>query len=247
MIRALFVIACVVAASACGPTQPAFVCGPNNCTGCCVGTDVCDPGTSDFRCGKGGGSCSICGTGTPLCVNQACGVEPLPAGAKLVFVTRTTYSGDLGGLTGADGLCAAAAGAASLGGTWRAWLSTTVGTPVNAFDRIQGDGPWYLVGTDTAGRRIKAFTNKASLRAAPLVPIDRTELGVQLTGGRFVWTGTAPTGNASTPTSLYDNSCGNWTDSAFGSQGDVGDVYAHWTNQRGMTCDSTASLYCFQQ
>lgn len=245
MVRALFVVV-VVAASACGPSQPAFVCGPNNCTGCCVTPEICDPGTTDSRCGSGGGVCGKCGGTAPVCVNQVCGVEPLPAGAKLVFVTRTTYSGDLGGLTGADGLCAAAASAASLGGTWRAWLSTTVGTPVNAFDRIQGDGPWYLVGTDTAGRRIKAFTNKASLRAAPLVPIDRTELGVQLSGGRFVWTGTEPTGNASSQGS-YDNSCANWTDARFGNQGDVGDLYAQWTNQRGMTCDSTASLYCFQQ
>ncbi|MFZ5443529.1 MAG: DUF1554 domain-containing protein [Myxococcota bacterium] len=246
MRRALFALAVFTAATSCGPTQPAFVCGPNNCTGCCVSPEVCDPGTTDLRCGKGGATCSTCGRSTPLCVNQACAVEPLPAGAKLVFVTRTTYTGDLGGLTGGDGLCAAAASAASLGGTWRAWLSSTVGTRVNAFDRIQGDGPWYLVGTDDAGRRIKAFTNKTSLRASPLVPIDRTELGERLPGGRFVWTGTSSTGDASA-VALYDNSCANWTDARFGNQGDVGDVYSQWTNQRGQDCSGTASLYCFQQ
>lgn len=244
MARALFVL--VVVASSCGPTQPTVICGPQNCSGCCVSTDVCDPGTTDSRCGKSGGTCSRCSGTAPFCVNQACGVEALPAGAKLVFVTRTTYTGDLGGLTGADGLCSAAANAASLGGTWRAWLSTTVGTPINAFDRIQGDGPWYLVGTDDTGRRIKAFNNKASLRAAPLAPIDRTELGVALTGGRFVWTGTQPTGNASAPGS-YDNSCENWSKGTFSYQGDIGDVYGQWTNQRGSDCASLASLYCFQQ
>lgn len=245
MNRALLAAA-LVAASSCGPTTEPYRCGPNNCTGCCVSPEICDPGTTDSRCGRGGASCSTCGSSSPICVEQACGVEALPAGAKLVFVTRTTYSGNLGGLSGADGLCAAAAGAGSLPGTWRAWLSNTLGTRVNAFDRIQGDGPWYLTGTDTSGRRIKVFSNKASLRTAPLAPIDHNELGAKLSAGQFVWTGTEPTGNASTA-GVYDNSCANWTSSGFGDQGDVGDVYSQWTNQRGQECASTASLYCFQQ
>ncbi|MDP1830070.1 MAG: DUF1554 domain-containing protein [Archangium sp.] len=245
MNRALLA-AVLVAAASCGPTTAQYVCGPNNCTGCCASAEICDTGTTDFRCGKGGASCNVCGGSAPLCVDQACGVEALPTGAKLVFVTRTTYSGNLGGLSGADGLCAAAAGAGALSGTWRAWLSNTVGTRVNAFDRIQGDGPWYLTGTDTSGRRIKAFNNKASLRTAPLAPIDRNELGVKLSNGQFVWTGTEPTGNASAAGG-YDNSCANWSESAFGNQGDIGDVYGQWTNQRGQECSSMAALYCFQQ
>lgn len=245
MNRALLV-SVVVAVASCGPTSKPNVCGPHNCTGCCSSAEVCDPGTSDSRCGRGGGSCSVCSGTAPLCVQQACGVEALPTGAKLVFVTRTSFSGDLGGLSGADGLCAAAAGAGALPGTWRAWLSNTVAPRVNAFDRIQGDGPWYLTGTDTSGRRIKVFNSKASLRSAPLAPLDRTELGAQVGTGQFVWTGTEPTGNASA-VGVYDFSCANWTSNSFSSLGDVGDVYGQWTNQRGQECSGTASLYCFQQ
>ncbi|MCB9979188.1 MAG: tail fiber domain-containing protein, partial [Rhodospirillales bacterium] len=42
---------------------------------------------------------------------------------KRVFVTSTTYTGNLGGLAGADAKCQARADAASLGGTWKAILT----------------------------------------------------------------------------------------------------------------------------
>ena len=48
--------------------------------------------------------------------------SPTPA-PKRVFVTSTTYKGNLGGLAGADAKCQTRANAASLGGTWKAWLS----------------------------------------------------------------------------------------------------------------------------
>ena len=49
---------------------------------------------------------------------------------------------NLGGLDGADAHCTALAEAAGVSGkTWRAYLSTTGGEPINARDRI-GDGPW---------------------------------------------------------------------------------------------------------
>lgn len=54
--------------------------------------------------------------------------------------------GDLGGLSGADGLCEEAAKKAHPGDKhlWRAFLSVTdcKGSPLNAIDRI-GSGPWY--------------------------------------------------------------------------------------------------------
>ena len=73
-----------------------------------------------------------------------------------------TAGGNLGGLTGADGICktlAEAAGDNSAGKTWRAFLSATAGGegggPVHAIERI-GDGPWYdandrLVAENIAG------------------------------------------------------------------------------------------------
>lgn len=53
--------------------------------------------------------------------------------AKRVFVTSTSQSGQLGGLSGADALCQTRANAGGLGSTWKAWLSTS---SVNAKDRV---------------------------------------------------------------------------------------------------------------
>jgi hypothetical protein len=68
--------------------------------------------------------------------------------ADMTFFVTSTGSGkgaDLGGLEGADALCARLAQAAgSSGKTWRAYLSTQAAggtTAVNARDRI-GRGPW---------------------------------------------------------------------------------------------------------
>ena len=62
------------------------------------------------------------------------------------FVTSSTHSGNLGGLSGADAECQRLGAAAGAGDrTWRAYLSTqgTQSVPaVNARDRI-GSGPWY--------------------------------------------------------------------------------------------------------
>src|SRR5262245_2730644 len=84
-----------------------------------------------------------------------------PSG-KRIFVTSTPYTGDLKtngagmtGLHGADNLCGLAATAAGLGGTWTAWLSSST---VDAIDRINDVGPWYLVDRCTL-----VFNNKASI------------------------------------------------------------------------------------
>ena len=69
------------------------------------------------------------------------------------------FGGNLGGLSGADGICQKIAVKAGFGHkTWRAFLSVTKGPdgkPVNAIDRI-GSGPWYdrngrLVAKDKPG------------------------------------------------------------------------------------------------
>jgi hypothetical protein len=62
------------------------------------------------------------------------------------FVTSSTQSGNLGGLSGADNICQSLASNVGAGNrTWRAYLSTH-GTPqqpaVNARERI-GNGPWF--------------------------------------------------------------------------------------------------------
>ena len=66
------------------------------------------------------------------------------------MTSATSVTGNLGGLTGADGRCQSLAAGAGLGAkTWRAYLSverdaSNGGQPTNARDRI-GVGPWTNV------------------------------------------------------------------------------------------------------
>ena len=78
---------------------------------------------------------------------------------KRLFVTKSSFTGNLGGIAGADSKCTAAATAASLTGTWKAWISD--GT-TSAKDRISDVGPWYAIDGTTL-----LFDNKAGLTGAP--------------------------------------------------------------------------------
>lgn len=60
-----------------------------------------------------------------------------------IFRTATTQTANLGGIAGADALCAAQAMAGGLDGEFKAWLST-VSSPVS--DRVtHASGPYVLV------------------------------------------------------------------------------------------------------
>ena len=64
--------------------------------------------------------------------------EELPPGCpalKRVFVTSTRYTGDLGGIPGADEKCQSHADAAGLAGTFLAWISDGVDSPATRFAR----------------------------------------------------------------------------------------------------------------
>jgi hypothetical protein len=152
---------------------------------------------------------------------------------KRIFVTSGTFNGNLGGLTGADGLCGTAA--ASLGGSWKAWLSD--GTH-DAIDRITDVGPWYLVnGT-------KVFDNKAALTGNPLVAIDVTENNTAAGGAAALpWTGTNSGGTKNGST------CTNWTDGAAGNGecGSAASATSTWTANSALPCSIPYSLYCLEQ
>lgn len=70
---------------------------------------------------------------------------------RLVFTTKASYYGDLGGLDGADAKCADRAFSAALPGAgWRAWLSDGVDSPSSRFD-VEFAGHYQLVdGTNVA-------------------------------------------------------------------------------------------------
>jgi len=217
--------------------------GSCDCTPVKPDADVCSAAGQQQTCMCAG---PPAGSGT-----QTCGAD-LRYGActcipgKRVFVTSTTYSGNLlqaagaaDGLAAGDKLCTQAAQAAALGGTWKAWLSVK-GT--DAKTRMAGVvGGWYLLdGT-------KVFNNAANLTTQPLANIRMTEQKTVINSGTSVWTGTL-NGGAAGPSNCLD-----WT-ATIGPMGTspvatIGDaVFAsNWTDGSTLFCSSSARLYCFEQ
>jgi hypothetical protein len=162
-------------------------------------------------------------------------VAPTPTPTRgRVFVTSTTYSGALGGPTGADAACDVRAAAAGLTGVFRAWLSE--GT-AGAYDRAPDSGPWYTTGDAIA------FTGKIDLRGAP-----RAEL-LDEYGGHVdpvgAWSGSNTEGAAT------GNDCVGWTTAAIEETGTAGTALrldASWAGgDAPRTCNVAAPIICFQQ
>ncbi len=181
---------------------------------------------------------------------------------KRVFVTSTSYNGDLKtagggatGLQGADNLCQARANVASLGGTWKALLADST---TNAFDRLGYN--WDLL-TDLKGRtvmtRLGAWgrigwdysENISSINGhgrpqSLLQPIYISDLGSQSLNS------TAWTGFSSDGFNAVGFMCNNWTTSSSGSYGGWGSanrISDLWASGGTTFCNDTQPLYCFEQ
>src|SRR5690606_17757301 len=151
----------------------------------------------------------------------------------LVFVTSLTYTGDLGGIQGADEICAFEAEAAQLSGTFRAWISDST---TDAIDRIDADGPWVLVD----GERV--FNNRAQLRTSPLRAVNRDPLGSDHYAAD-VWTGTGAGGRWT-----GTETCHGWSSEDDFANAAVGLTVAggDWTESWTLPCPLDARLYCLQ-
>jgi hypothetical protein len=162
-----------------------------------------------------------------------------------IFLTSVTYQGDLGGLSGADALCASHAASGSLTSqlnvTWRALLS--IHGVVDAKDRVSWAGAVYDVSGDLA-------TNDAG--AWPWVQNGPSTIDVDENGDpppdSYVWTGSDVNGTSVGPG--YD--CNGWTDgtSAYdGWSGETGNFdNSTWIDSFGNQCDDEwFSLYCVSE
>jgi hypothetical protein len=184
--------------------------------------------------------------------------------SKIVFVTSAKYTGNLGGVAGADVKCQQLAEAAGLPGTYKAWLSDKSSSPAATFTRW--NGPYVLVDGTEVASNWQGLTDHYHF-----VPKNITETG-QDTGESFQWTNTAPSGgpgpcpcpeirSPETETlrvpEVRDGSCQNWTS----SNGDLYDglygksigLGSGWTidiisrHPYIADCDEMLRLYCFQQ
>jgi hypothetical protein len=155
---------------------------------------------------------------------------------KRVFVSSIPYSANLGNLSGADLKCQTLADAALLGGTWKAWLSSSAAA---AATRLTHSSLSYrrIDGALVAGSDISFFSN---LHANP---IDRDEYGTMWSNVE-VWTGSGGSGVGS-------GGCSDWTSSdpggSFPAVGLSSRSDSGWSNVYLQFCDRLAHLYCIEQ
>ena len=191
-------------------------------------------------------NCGACGNGCPgmfprvaHCIAGQC--------AKRVFVTSQMFSGNMGGLMGADMNCQALANKANLGGvTFKAWLSE-VGTNV-AMRMKPSTASYTLVDGTGIAAGWTQFASNVHQHA-----INETETGSQMlplsdcSCGTFaVWTNSTDQGNTAST-----NDCSRWSattgGSLFGSSAAMDATWSAWASGGLNSCASMASLYCVEQ
>jgi len=159
--------------------------------------------------------------------------------ANLLFVSSETYTGDLGGLAGADATCQALADGAKLPSTgrFRAWLSDGENSPLTRFGPPL-EGAFILPnGTQVAASWAGLISN-ADLNST----INVNELKVQVPKPHRVWSNTGADGS-----SLEGLDCNGWSvgdDSAKGSYGNLAAQDVEWTDSSSLQCNKYYRLYC---
>lgn len=217
--------AVVVACVACGRAYDPALEGPGGPVAD-GGTDAAVEGSAPSDAGQGGG-----GTDGAVVDPDASSSDPA-AGRARVFISSISVLGSFGGLGVADAKCAKLAADQGLVGVYKAWLSNVV---ADALLRIGGTGPWYRMDGTTV-----VFSSRTSFPLGPAFPILYNEKG-GLVLGAPVWTGTLPSGSASSTT------CENWT--AGGGDGTIGEsdkVGATWTEARVAPCSTQAHFICLR-
>jgi hypothetical protein len=167
-----------------------------------------------------------------------------------VFVTSAMFTGDLGGIAGADQSCNTAAAGAGLGGTWNAFLSDANTAAINRIYKVNGGAGYVLVN----GTKVAANWSSLISKITPLLhPIDTTEIGTSAsaTGSLEVWTGTDLAG-ASSPGFCNAPGHTSWTsftaDAGTPFVGLCNATDPTWSDAWAQFCDRTTErLYCFER
>ncbi len=212
-------------------------------------SDICLGNTlREYNCNPDGSLSSVnagCSSyGNYICSSGACVVNnsmpPTSNTTYRVFVTSANYTGNIGGIAGADLKCLQLANNAGLGGEWKAWISKdSASSPSTRFYR-----------STTAYKRVDGATvanNWADLTDGSLISaINKNEFGQTVAAGTRVWTSVTSSGGARGAN--YD--CGDWTGSSssvYAYYGRATNTNSYWTADISAPCTNNYRLYCFEQ
>jgi hypothetical protein len=149
-------------------------------------------------------------------------------------VTGGVYTGNLGGVAGADAKCQARAAAAGLSGVFKAWISTATNSPGKDF--IRSPAPYVM---PNGGVVAMSWPDLVSGVLHQGISLTETET---VFGGPGVWTGTTPQGVSSSP------DCVGWTSALdSGTYGQASSYNQVWTIGNTSGCAALLGLYCFEQ
>ena len=217
----------------------------------CERTAHCGDGNVDLgyeECDQG----ALNGSGQEVDGDAACSATCRWQG-RLVFLSSEMYSGNLGGVSGADLKCQALAASAGLADphVFRAWISDGIHAPLTRFTQLDvSDAPYILL-----DGRVVAATFAELVEQGPRVGISVTEEGEAIFGA-YVWTNTTAFGEVFSPT----NHCTGWTASLNAlparlgynalmlEQGPAFETWRaqrHWTSLMSQECSFPWRLYCF--
>ena len=151
----------------------------------------------------------------------------------LVFVAGL-ISGNMGGLSGADAICQAAADAVPVFGSYKAWLSTSTESPSTRFRRDVG--PYINTQGQTLANNWDDLTD-GTLAVAVLYAAD----GTSLSGS--VYTDTDIAGDPL----LGLGACSDWTSTdGIAVGGDSSSTDGGWTNRGIAIGCAQGHIYCFE-
>ncbi len=241
-------VALTVTARAFGTASGTITSSPAgvNCAAPCSQVLNVPPGTQVTVSTAGGanvwwGSSACTGTTCATTVSAAATLTVTFSNNNYVFPTSNTYTGNLGGLTGADALCAQAATGSGLPGQYVAWLATSATT---ALARLGGARGWIgttgLPFADTIGASggTTGIRNGQIYDAAQYNEFGKTNP----VGFAGAWTGANEDGT------LVGPNCDDWSNNTSSVNGAAGvQTYGsgEWTFEFEDACTGTYSIYCF--
>jgi hypothetical protein len=181
-----------------------------------------------------------------------------PIAPKRVFMTSQAFTGNMGGLAGADGICQSLANAARLSGVYKAWLSDAISSPATRFTHSAGnyievDGT--VLASDwsslTSGVLLSHIDHDETGNAAVVAASGGTgQGGVLVFGDCGVWSNTRTNGTEFLPLSggpATAISCNDWSDSSGNRAGEISSFSIIQFLCATTGCDTMHPFYCFEQ